>query len=99
MHAAATTLQDWLRGQLASGLPALAGARVSGSVPVQVDLLNQVIADVLADAARPAVRQGGDAAAAGLPAAVPTLARLVRRLRVDAAPGVVTLDFEVGVDG
>lgn len=100
MHAAATTLQDWLRGQLASGLPALAGARVSGSVPVQVDLLNQLIADVLADAARPAVRQDADAAvAAGMPADVPTLARLVRRLRVDAAPGVVTLDFEIGVDG
>ena len=37
-----------------------------------------------------------------LPGAGPDLAmlaRLVKHVRVDAAPGVVTLDFEVGVGG
>lgn len=95
MHAVAT-LQDWLRGQLASGLPALAGTRIAGTVPVQVDLLNQVIADVLADVARPSAGATGTAT---MPVDLPTLARLVRRVRVDAAPGVVTLDFEIGIDG
>ena len=95
MHASAT-LQDWLRGQLASGLPALAGARIAGTVPVQVDLLNQVIAGVLADLARPSAGATGTAT---MPVDLPMLARLVRRVRVDAAPGVVTLDFEIGIDG
>jgi hypothetical protein len=95
MHAAAT-LQDLLRDQLASGLPALAGARIAGTVPVHVDLLNQVIADVLGGVAQPTTGAPG---AGGIPVDVPALARLVRRLRVDAAPGVVTLDFEIGVDG
>jgi Na+/serine symporter len=95
MHTAAT-LQDWLRGQLASGLPALAGTRIAGTVPVQVDLLNQVIASVLAGVARPGAGATGTAT---MPVDLQTLARLVRRVRVDAAPGVVTLDFEIGIGG
>lgn len=91
------TLQGWLRGQLASGLPALAGARVAGTVPIQVDLLNELIAGALAEAAQPAPTAGGQPA--GLPLPLPTLAKMVRHLRVDAAPGTVTLDFEIGVDG
>ena len=93
----AEPLQDWLRTQLANGLPALAGTRVSGTVPVQVELLNELIAGALADAARP--RAAGAPGQPGLPVDVPTLARLVKRLRVAAAPGTVTLDFEIGVDG
>ncbi|HTU99775.1 MAG TPA: hypothetical protein VMF13_04500 [Luteitalea sp.] len=91
-------LQDWLRGQLASGLPALAGARVSGRVPLQVELLNELIAGALSSAAQPR-----EASVAGprpaLPVDVARLVKHVRHLRVDAAPGTVTLDFEIGVDG
>jgi hypothetical protein len=87
-------LQAWIRQQIDSGLPAFAGARVTGSVPVQVSLLNDLIAQALADAAAGDARPGGTS---GLD--VSTLVRMVRHVRVDAAPGVITLDFEVGVGG
>lgn len=92
-------LQAWVRDQLAAGLPAFAGARVTGTVPLPVTVLNELIAQGLADAvaaspsAAPAPR-----ADTGTPD-LATLLRLVRHVRVDAAPGVVTLDFEVGVGG
>lgn len=89
-------LQSWIQQQLASGLPALAGARLAGTIPMPVALLNDLIAQAIADAAAGdpeearAARSGPDLA---------TLARLVKHVRVDAAPGLVTLDFEVGVGG
>jgi hypothetical protein len=89
-------LQAWLRDQLATGLPALAGARVTGRVPLPVAMLNELIAQALADATTGA--PSTPRAAPGAPD-LPALLRLVRHVRVDAAPGVVTLDFEVGVDG
>ena len=95
--ASPSRLQNWLAQQLAAGLPALAGARVSAHVPVQVGLVNELIAEALTEA-----RQGGTPARADGGAAtldVATLARLVRQVRVDAAPGVITLDVEAGVDG
>jgi hypothetical protein len=94
--ASPSRLQTWLTQQLASGLPALAGARVSLHVPVQVGLVNELIAEVLDEARAGAApgRSGGDA-----PVDMATLARLVRQVRVDATPGVITLDVEAGVDG
>lgn len=90
-------LQAWLRNQVAAGLPALAGTTIAGTVPMQVTLLNELIAQAIADAA-----DGQRDAAARPPGTAPdlaTMARMVRHIRVDAAPGVVTLDFEVGVGG
>ena len=87
-------LQAWVRQQIETGLPAFAGARVTGSVPVQVSLLNDLIAQALADAAAGGTRAGGTPGVD-----VATLVRMVRHVRVDAAPGVITLDFEVGVGG
>jgi hypothetical protein len=90
-------LQAWLRNQVAAGLPALAGARVAGTVPVPVTLLNDLIAQAVADAAEG--RPNREAPTPGSAVDVAMMARMVRHLRVDAAPGVVTLDFEIGVDG
>ncbi len=88
-------LQAWVRQQVEAGLPALAGARVSGSVPVQVSLLNELIAQALADAA-----EGGRTSGGGSPSIdVATVARMVRQVRVDAGPGVITLDFELAAGG
>ena len=89
-------LQEWLRQQVATGLPAFAGARVTGTVPMQVSLVNELIAEALADAASSAGRDGSKPAGA---IDFASLARMVRQLRVEAAPGVITLDFEAGVDG
>ena len=89
-------LQAWVRDQLAAGLPALAGARFTGTVPVPVAVLNDLIAQGLADVAA-GTRVSARAPSEGAPD-LATLARLVRHVRVDAAPGVITLDFEVGID-
>ena len=89
-------LQSWIQQQLATGLPALTGARVTGTIPLPVTLLNDLIAQAVADAA------AGDLGQSRAPRSGPDLAmlaRLVKHVRVDAAPGVVTLDFEVGVGG
>ena len=89
-------LQSWIQQQLGTGLPALAGARVAGTIPVPVTLLNDLIADALADVA------DGDLGQQRAPGAGPDLAmlaRLVKHVRVDAAPGVVTIDFEVVAGG
>jgi len=94
--AASSRLQAWLTQQMAAGLPALAGARVSAQVPVQVSLLNDLIAEVLADA-----RTGAAASpkGEGPPVDLATVARLVREVRVEAGPGTITLKVEAGVDG
>ena len=90
-------LQAWLQQQLAAGLPALAGARVAGTVPVPVTLLNDLIAQAVADAAAGNLQSGARASGSGPD--LTTLARLVKHVRFEAAPGVITFDFEVGVGG
>ena len=89
-------LQAWVRDQLAAGLPALAGARFTGTVPVPVAVAER---PHRAGPCRRGRRHPSSARAPsdGAPD-LATLARLVRHVRVDAAPGVITLDFEVGVD-
>lgn len=94
--ASPSRLQTWLTQQLATGLPALAGARVSAHIPVQVGLVNDLVAEILA-AARAGAAQAGTGGHGSFDIA--SLARLVRQVRVDAAPGVITLDVEAGVDG
>lgn len=96
--ASATRLQSWITNQLATGLPALAGAQVTARIPVQVALLNQLLAEGLADA-REGGRPAGGAATSTPALDVPTMARMVRRLEVASAPGVITLELEAGVDG
>jgi hypothetical protein len=87
----------WVQRQLAAGLPAFAGAGVSATVRAPVPLLNDLLAAALVDAAR------GKAPSEGTPAPArpdgTMMARLIRHVRVDTSPGVVTLDVEAGVDG
>lgn len=90
-------LQAWLRHQVETGLPALAGARIAGTVPLPVTLLNELLAEAVADAAEG--RSAGTSAAPRGGPDLATLARMVRHVRVDAGPGVVTVDFAVGADG
>ena len=94
--ASSSRLQSWISQQLAAGLPALAGARVSAHIPVQVSLVNQVLAEVLAEA-RTGTAAARSGSGEGPSLDVTTLARLVRQVRVDAGPGTITLDVEAGV--
>ena len=92
-------LQHWLAQQLRTGFAAFAGARLAATVPVEESLINELIGEALVTAtSRPPT--GSPAADASPLAGVDLghLARLVRHARVHASPGVVTLDFEIGVD-
>jgi len=89
-------LQSWIQQQLATGLPALTGARVSGTIPLPVSLLNDLIAQAIADAA---AADPGETREPRPGPNLATLARLVKHVRVDAAAGLVTVDFEVRVEG
>lgn len=87
-------LQLWLQQQLAAGLPAFAGARVTASLPVQVSIVNELVAEALADLREPRAA-GGPSSTAGPDLA--TMARHVTSVRVDAGPGVITLDVVLAI--
>ena len=87
-------MHDWWQQQIATGFAAFSGARVSGSVPISDTLLTELIQDWLARAAA-----GGEAPRPGGGAVdVSAVARLVRHAAVRASDGIVTVDFEVGVE-
>jgi hypothetical protein len=84
-------MDEWLKEQLASGFADFAGTTLSASIPVKEAFINQLIARYLAQAhtpteARPIADFG-------------KLAQVVRSASVHAEPGVVTLQFEVAVQG
>ena len=89
-------LEAWARQQLAAGMPALAGARVAGTVRVPVDVLNEWVAAAVSDMAAVRPAESGPVPHEGLDLA--RLASFVRRLRVGATPGAIMLDVEVGTD-
>jgi hypothetical protein len=95
--APSSPIGSWVQRQLDTGLPAFAGARASASVRAAVSLLNDLLAHGLAEAARGQTPSWGRTAGARPDLAM--VARLIRQARVDAAPGIVTLDVEGGVDG
>ncbi len=89
-------MQDWWQGQVANGFAAFTGAVLTASIPVKEALLNELIAGYLAQASAPAA----PAAASGTaPAIEPRqVVPLVRKITVQAGPGVVTLHVELAVD-
>ncbi len=90
-------LEAWARHQLATGLPALAGTRAAGTIPLPVDVLNEWVAAAVTDMATARPAEPGPVSHQGLDLA--RVASWVRHVRVDATLGVITLDVEVGVDG
>lgn len=82
-------MDEWLKEQLAGGFADFAGTTVSGTIPVKEAFINQLIARYLAQART---------STPGRPTAdVTRLARFVRSASIRAEPGVVTLQFELGV--
>ena len=84
-------MQDWINKQLASGLPALAGTTVSGTVAIKQELINELLSDWL----------GKDMRSPATPSSATVdlnaLTKLVKHAEVRAEPGVVMLDFKVAV--
>ena len=92
-------LLAWARDQWTRGLPALGGARVSGTLPLDVALVNELLEAALADLTdapdRPSPSDATTRHESG-ERDLARLARMVRRLRVQADAGVITVEFEVG---
>ncbi len=92
-------LLAWARDQWTRGLPAFEGARISGTLPLEVSLVNELLDAALADMAEARDTPSPDATTEGQAQVgrdLPRLARMVRRLRVQADAGVITVEFEVG---
>ena len=81
-------MQDWIAAQLAAGLPAFAGSRLSGTVAVTPEVINEFIARWLAGSTAPTA-----------PAAVdPVLARTaVKSARVRAEQNRILIDIEISL--
>jgi len=83
-------MQDWLRAQVENGFAAFQGASLSGSIPVKEELINELIAGVLAQAGRPA---------ASTPPFDPRLiVPFIRKATVHADAGVVTLHVDLAIE-
>jgi hypothetical protein len=81
-------MQDWFITQLAGGFPALSGARLSGSIPVKEELLNDLIARALGDPAE---------APSGTAFDWRRIAPFIRKATVRAEAGVVTLHIDLSI--
>jgi hypothetical protein len=83
-------MDEWVRAQVAAGLPAFRGSAIAGTVAVNQELLNELLAQWLA-----AQAQGGGAAT-GAPD-VRQLLPFLKQAAVRAEAGRVLVDFEVSV--
>jgi hypothetical protein len=75
---------------IASGFSRFSGLNISGTVPLQQDLINEALGELVQSWSRPQ-----EAEKPGLPLA--QLLPIVRKVQVRAEPGVVNVDFEIGV--
>lgn len=82
-------MDEWVRAQLAAGLPAFRGSAIAGTVAVNQELLNELLAQWLAAQAR------GGAASGALD--VRQLLPFLKQAAVRAEEGRVLVDFEVSV--
>ena len=83
-------MRDWIEAQLAAGLPGLQGSSISGTLAVKQDLINELLAQWLADARSPK-------AGAAPPPDLARAAGFIKQAAVRAEPGTVLVDFKVTV--
>src|SRR5687768_626267 len=84
-----SAMQDWLKTQLASGLPAFAGSSLSGTLAVRQELATELLTELLRDSTTPP-RPGGTGDFA-------VVAKLVKTIAVRAEAGTVMIDFKIAV--
>jgi hypothetical protein len=82
-------MQDWLKTQLADGLPAFAGSSLSGTLSVRQELATVLLNDLLREpGAGPRANTGNDFAG---------LVKFVKEVGVRADAGAVMIDFKISV--
>lgn len=82
-----------LQKYAANGFADFRGLRISGTVPVKQELINEVIAESLKLAIAPAI----DKESTAPPVDPKVFLSLVKKAEVRADAGVVIVDFELGV--
>jgi hypothetical protein len=82
-------MREWIEAQLAAGLPAFAGSAISGTLAVKQELINELLAAWLADAAK----RGGSAK----PPDLGKSAGVIKAASVRAEPGTVLVDFKIAI--
>ena len=81
---------SFLHELIAGGFSKLSGLNISGTVPLQQDLVNEALGELVQGWAKP---QQGDKSSVPL---MQFLA-IVKKVQVRAEPGVINVDFEIGV--
>jgi len=83
---ASSLLQELIANRFAK----LAGLNISGTIPLQQDLVNEALAELVQSWSAPKQGQSSDGS-------VTRMLELVRKLEVRAEQGVILVDFEIGV--
>jgi hypothetical protein len=83
-------MHEWLKNQIASGLPAFAGSAVSGTLVIKQELINEMLADLL-------LNRTGGSPAANLGGELRAFTRFVKAVSVRAADGTLMIDFKIAV--
>jgi hypothetical protein len=82
-------MNEWLRKQAESGFPAFAGSSLSGTIALQQDLVNDVLAELLGSSGASAERPQ--------PVDLAALRRMVKRVAIRSEVGRLLVDFSVSV--
>jgi hypothetical protein len=82
-------MDEWIRAQLASGLPAFRGSAFAGTLAVNQELLNELLAKWLAQQAR-------DAATPAAPD-VSQLLPFLKQAAIRAETGKLLVDFQISI--
>ena len=88
-------MEEWLKAQIESGFSAFAGARLSGSIPLTEQLLNELLQEWLKNPAGFGASSAGGSASPG--AQFSRWVTLVSEARVEVTAGMVTVKFELKV--
>lgn len=81
-------MREWIETQLETGLPAFAGSKISGTVAIKQELINELLTKWLAGA--------GPSGTKAWPDFAPSK-HVVKKAAVRAEPGVVLVDFTIAI--
>jgi hypothetical protein len=89
-------MQRLIQKYLAAGLADFAGLTISGTIPVKQELINELIAEVLSEAAGPSSGSARPATPGqGDPIDTRVLLQTIKKLEISAGPGTVTIEFQL----
>lgn len=88
---ASSLIKDLIANQFAR----LAGLRISGTIPLQQELVNQALSELVENRSSTGDQRRPPDDKSGLP--LTDLVGLLKRIQVRAEPGVIHVDFDIAV--